>query len=411
MPSTLTTCTACGCTCDDIRLSIDAEGSVGEAANACEIGRQWFALPSADGPVAMIEGKEATLEDALARAVEILSAARLPLVTGLQHATTEAIRAAVALADQVGACVDWTASDSDAASTLALQSAGSVTATLGEVAQRADMVVVWGLDLATTHPRHFERYSLEPTSQWISGRADRTPVVIDPVSAMTAHMTDEYFQLAPNRDYEALVVLRSLLAGIPLDAAKVQQQTGVPLTEWQELVDKMKQAKFGSVIHGGSLSASRESLIALTQLMADLTAHTRWVAVPAGSAGNKSGAASVLTWQTGYPLGVSLAEGYPQYGPGEWTTKALLDRGEANAALLVGSIGETTSIPTIALDWQSSDAMNSATVAIRTARPGVECSGTTQRADGVMLPMRAARTTDAPTTEEVLERLKKLFEK
>lgn len=411
MPPTLTICTACGCTCDDIRLSVDAEGNITKAAEACEIGRQWFALPSATGPVAMIEGKEATLEEALSSAAEILSEARLPLVTGLQHATTEASRSAVALADQLGACIDWTASDSDAASTLALQSAGSVTATLGEVAQRADMVVVWGLDLATTHPRHFERYSLEPTSAWINGRDDRTLVVVGDSSTQTAEVADETLQIEIDADFETLITLRALLAGIPVDAAKVEQPTGVPLTEWQELIDQMKSAKFGAVIHGGNLSASRESLIALTELMADLTAHTRWVAVPAGSAGNKPGAASVLTWQTGYPLGVNLAEGYPQYGPGKWTTAALLDRGEADAALLVGSIGETTSIPTIALDWQLSDALNSATVAIRTARPGVECPGTTQRADGVMLPMRAARTTDAPTTEEVLERLKKLIEK
>lgn len=406
MPPVLTTCTACGCTCDDIRLSVDGEGAVTKADHACEVGRQWFARPPATGPVAMIEGREATLDEALARAAEVLQGAKLPLVTGCQQATTEAVRAAMALADQLGACIDWTASDADAASTLALQNAGSVTASLGEVAQRSDMVLVWGVDLATTHPRHFERYSLEPTSAWIDGREDRTLIVINGSSTATAKLADEYVQLDPNRSYEALVVLRSLLADITLDAATVKQQTGVAIDKWQELVEKMKAAKYGAMIHGGGLAASRESLIALTQLMADLTACTRWVAVPAGSAGNKAGAASVLTWQTGYPLGVNLAEGYPQYGPGEWTTAAMLVRGEADAALLIGFEGEGPSIPTVALDWQSTNAMASATVAIRTARPGVECAGTTQRVDGVMLPIRAARTTDAPTTEEVLEKLK-----
>ncbi|WP_442484153.1 formylmethanofuran dehydrogenase subunit B [Aeoliella sp. SH292] len=403
---TLTTCTACGCTCDDIRLSVDKSGTVVEAVHACGLGVSWFEKPSLAGPAALIDGKPATLDAAIVAAAKLLREAKLPLVTGLQSATNEANRAAVALADQLGACIDWTSKPSDAASTLALQTAGGVTATLGEVAQRSDLVIVWGVDLATTHPRHFERYSLEPTSPWIKGRKDRKLIVIADQKSETSKLADATILLTAGSDFEALTTLRMLLAGMAPDAANIEQQTGVTLTEWQSLVDTMKSAKYGAVIYGGNLAASREATVALTQLMADLTAHTRWVAVPAGSAGNKSGASNVLTWQTGYPLGVSFAAGYPQYGPDEWTTDKLLSRGETDAVLVVGGeLDMPSTVPTIALDWQDTQAMQSAKIAIPTARPGVECGGTTQRVDGITLPMRAARATDRPTMEEVLKRI------
>ena len=39
------------------------------------------------------------------------------------------------------------------------------------------------------------------------------------------------------------------------------------------------------------------------------------------------GADNVLTWQTGYPFAVSLARGYPRFGPGEYTATDVLGRG------------------------------------------------------------------------------------
>lgn len=408
----LTTCTACGCTCDDIQLSTDGDGAVKESTNACELGAAWLAESAVDGPVAIIDGNAVAVDEAITRAAEILSQAQQPLVAGFQHATTEAVRAAVALADQIGACIDWTTSEADAASTIALQTVGGVTGTLGELAQRADVVLTWGADLAATHPRHFERYSLEPASPWIRGRTDRKLIVVDDHASDTIGHADESIVIKPSSNFEAVQVLRSIVAGLELDAKQVEQQTGVALDVWRSLASSMSAAKFGAVVYGGSLAGSSESIAALTELMADLTATTRWISVPAGGPGNKTGAASALTWQTGYPLGVNLARNYPEYGPGEWTTRELLLRGEVDAALVVAddlatqlpapAAAHLKAIPTVVLDWRATATANSAHVAIHTARPGVECTGTTYRVDGACLPMRACRQTERPPTEAVL---------
>ena len=127
---------------------------------ACHLAEPWFlAQNSATPPAAEIDGQPVALEAALDRAAELLKAARSPLIYGLSRSTTEGQRAATALADRIGATIDTTASTGHAPSILALQQVGESTCTLGEVRNRADLVIYWGSDPAETHPRHRERYA------------------------------------------------------------------------------------------------------------------------------------------------------------------------------------------------------------------------------------------------------------
>jgi len=101
------TCTFCGCVCDDIELHADADRIV-KAKNACSLGEAWFKHHTAERlfPDALVDGKPATLDAAIAAAAEYLDRANLPLVYGLSNVTCEAQREAVALAELIGAVVD-----------------------------------------------------------------------------------------------------------------------------------------------------------------------------------------------------------------------------------------------------------------------------------------------------------------
>src|SRR5262249_53183841 len=142
----------------------------------------WFLADHGHGnrPIATIDGQPATLADAVARAATILKTARSPLILGLTQTTMETQALAVALADRLGATID--PGDSAASEFLwsAIQRVGRVSATLGEVKDRADVVVFWGVDPTASHPRHTERYSVEPRGRFLpGGRADRTVVFVD----------------------------------------------------------------------------------------------------------------------------------------------------------------------------------------------------------------------------------------
>ncbi len=388
-------CTVCGCVCDDLRLRRDGDRLL-PAANICSLASPWFerlADVSRTGrqpPVAKIHGNATSREAALFAAAEILRSSRAPLIYGLARSSTPGQRAAVALADQIGAVIDTTASVCHGPSIMAIQRVGESTSTLGEIRERADLVVFWGADPATTHPRHFERYSVEPKSDTLpDGRDDRTLVVIDSQETATSQMADEFIRVEPGRDFELLAALRLLVAGklFPVDV-----NCGVPFDELQRLASLMTNCRYGVVFFG--LGIAQQSLGHLTvesllQLVAELNAHTRFTARRLRIPGDVSGADSVLCWQTGYPFAVSLGRGYPRYNPGEFSAVELLQRREVDACVIVGSesvagfpkeaLNVLRRLPTVVLDYPHAECPFEPTISLTTAVYGVHATAPVDR--------------------------------
>jgi formylmethanofuran dehydrogenase subunit B len=101
------TCTFCGCVCDDIELHSN-ETHIVKARKACVLGTAWFLNHTAEHkyPDALIDGKEATLDEAIEVAATELHAANMPLVYGMSNTTCEAQKECVALADLLGGLLD-----------------------------------------------------------------------------------------------------------------------------------------------------------------------------------------------------------------------------------------------------------------------------------------------------------------
>jgi formylmethanofuran dehydrogenase subunit B len=420
------TCTACGCACDDIDLEVENNRIVA-AERACPLGEAWFfQQPADERPTCLVDGQPAPLSDGIERAARILVRARYPLVYGLSGASCEAQRAAVGIADWIGGLVDTVTSTRHGPTGVSFQGVGEVTCSLGEVANRADLVIVWGCDPEESHPRHFSRYSLLPRGMFVpGGRSDRTLVVVDARPTKSTALADVFVQIAPGRDFEALWVLRALVQGVVLDAAEVERDTGVSLARWQELVERLKQARFGAMLYGSGLTMTRGGFVnneALLALVRDMNAHTRLVAMSMRGGGNVLGADNVLTWRTGYPFGVNLARGYPRYSPGEYTAADVLERGEADAVLLVGAdplaeLGprvreHLARIPLVVVDPRDTPTARAASVIFTTATSGIHAGGTVYRMDDVPLQLRPALDSPHPSDAEVLaaieERVKEL---
>lgn len=80
-----------------------------------------------------------------------LFAARRVLLTGLGGASSEAVRAACDLAEALGAAVDFGVADLDRPVGPMIARVGTVTADPEEMRDRADLVILWGCDVAS-HP-------------------------------------------------------------------------------------------------------------------------------------------------------------------------------------------------------------------------------------------------------------------
>jgi formylmethanofuran dehydrogenase subunit B len=410
------TCTFCGCVCDDIQLKVQGTEIV-EAKRACVLGKAWFLNHAIeDLPPCRIDGRPASVAEGIERAAQILTQAKAPLVYGLSDTTCESQRVAAAIADWIGGNIDTTTSVCHGPSGMAFQGVGEVTCSLGEVRNRADMVIFWGSNPAESHPRHFTKYSLMPKGMFIpNGRKDRTCVIVDVRKTKSAKTADIFVQIKPRADFEALWTLRALAQGIALDGQQVERKTGVPLTDWQDLMDRMKRAKFGVIFFGMGLTMTRgkhansEALLALTR---DMNQYTRFVCKPNRGHGNVTGADNVVSWRTGYPFGVNLARGYPRFNPGEYTAADQLARREADAALIVASDPmanfsqpareHLARIPYVALDPKETPTTRQAAVAFTVAAYGINVPGTVYRMDDVPIPLRPAFESPFPSDYEIL---------
>lgn len=101
------TCTFCGCVCDDIQLHTDGS-RIHKANKACVLGKAWFLNHTAERkyPDALVDGREATVDEAIEMAANLLYEADMPLVYGMSNTTCEAQKQCVAMADQLGGLVD-----------------------------------------------------------------------------------------------------------------------------------------------------------------------------------------------------------------------------------------------------------------------------------------------------------------
>ena len=400
------TCLGCGCGCDDLTVTI-SDQRITDVSPICPIGRAWFG----DGSVPLEvrkSGGPATLDDAITAAAEVLLKARGRLLLYLgADLTSQAQRMAVALADQLSATVDSGTSATAAEGLLSAQRRGRAGATLGELRNRADVILFWGIDPAQRYPRFMARY-VEPAGTHVSeGRRGRTIMAVSVGSDSAPKGTDVSLTLDPGEEITALSFMRASLQG----PVRTQMSPGV--FKAVELAGRLAKARYAVLVHDaepGSQprnSLRPEALMALAQA---LNGPTRAALVSLRSGGNRVGAESVLTWQTGYPLSVDYSHGFPQYEPGRRGLERL-GTGGFRAALLLGSVAFEDAVSetmgrmsTILIGPRASQARFTTQVAIDTGVAGIHEGGTGYRADEVPLRLRPPMP-EQRSAAEVLRRL------
>jgi formylmethanofuran dehydrogenase subunit B len=277
-----------------------------------------------------MSGGTGSVDEAVESAAELLTSARLPLVYGLVDSTVEAQRQAAGLADLLRGILDVATSASHAGSAAAYERLGLLTASLGDVRQRANLVVFWGCDPDGAHPGFCERYA--------PAQPGRVRVAVDVGEAHGPEHVDERLAIAPGREIDALLALRAFVRGRRVEPTA--KGDGLPLEGLRALAARLATCGYGALLSDGDPPATRrnpERALALAALVRDAHRKSRLRLVGVRAPGNAVGAENVLTWQTGFPSALSFARGYPRYGPGEFDAETVLVRGDVDAALVVGA--------------------------------------------------------------------------
>ena len=175
-------CSFCGCLCDDITVEVE-EDKVKRVRHACRLGAsKIMGHERIKGPMIRRNGvlADATYQEAYDRAAEILGDARHPLLYGWASTVCEAQKIGILLAEEVGGVIDSTATVCHGPSIIGIEEKGLAGATLGQIKNRADLIIFWGCNPAEAHPRHALRYSSNVCGRFTpDGRAGRKVVVVD----------------------------------------------------------------------------------------------------------------------------------------------------------------------------------------------------------------------------------------
>ncbi len=381
-------CAFCGCLCDDLRVTV-AGGKVVELEGACSLAGPQILAAEASRPAGRIAGRDVSQAEAIHEAARVLIAARAPLVWGLGRATCEAQAAAVEIGQLLGGVIAVPGGDD------ALQTVGEVSCTFGEMRQRADLIVVWGVDPLATHPRLLQRHA----------SAGVGLAVVDSRGTATTAAANPWLQIQAGRGFEAATVLRALLKSAAFDEAQVAERTGIALAAWRELLKKMKQARYGVLLSAPDCGSSAAEALAVARLIRELNDHTRWVRIPLLAAVNSAGAATVLAWRTGFSHGIDFpVADSSASSAGLIQAEQVLECGEVDAALVVcddppeqlspAAQKHLAAIPTVVIDSRQTSIWQQADVALTAALPGIEAVGAMFRMDGVPLALR--RVIDSP---------------
>jgi formylmethanofuran dehydrogenase subunit B len=441
------TCPVCGSFCDDIEVVIK-NNVITEVRNACAVGAAKFldyANHRRAKPLVRKNDElvEASLDEAIRKSAEILVDATYPILYGWSSTSCEAIRVGLELAEEVSGVIDNTTTICHGPSILSIQDIGIASCTLGQLRHRADLIVYWGCNPWSAHPRHIERYTTFSNgrfqkSTWktyisrLGGilskrrlrravnlvlRRDmfakpeisrelpynmfqkkRKMVVVDVRKTHSADAADYFLQVEPNKDYDLLQAFRMLIADEELDVDRV---AGVPVETLTEIADVMIECELGVIFFGQGLTMTEGKLRnvdAALSLVRDLNQRTKFLIMPMRGHFNVTGADVVFTWQTGYPFAVDFSQGYPQYNPGETSVIDILCRDETDAALVVASdpvahfpkeaAQNLVKNPLIVIDPQMTPTSLMADVVFPSTFVGIETEGTAYRMDHVPLPLK-----------------------
>lgn len=402
----------CNCSCDDLIVEIHG-GQLVLGSPACEPTTNAFRLLNTPpGTTASVLQKSCDLDEAIRQATGILKQSRSPLLFGLSGMGTKSHRAAIRLAEVIRGTIDGGGSKLKQASLLATQRVGLSTCTLGEIRQRADLIIIWGADPISSHPRLLERLGITPDSKNV--------FVIDDAPHPTSFRFPQFIQLPARRNLDLIQTLRLAFrknAGTVSTPATFTADFDQTL--FSKLIESVQRCRYGVILTGEGLahgSTPDQTLIALHQLVQELC-HGRRFTTRALTA---PGIENVLAWQTGFASAVTFRDGTPHSSPLEYSADELLQRNNVDCAVILGSKAlhhlsyaarkTLTQIPTILIEPHGTtiplEPNNFApTVHVTTAVDGIHTYDTIYRFDEIALPMRPLISTSLPTVASVLEKL------
>lgn len=406
-------CPFCGIHCDDLEIGPSGDG-LKVLKNGCVKSVAGFERKLAE-PNPQVDGRDVSLDEAIATAARLIRESRLPLFGGLAT-DVDGTRAIMALAEKGGGIVDHALSDAQYRNFRVMQSSGWVLTTLTEARNRADLFIIAGSDVHKIHPRFFERTVCNEASMFSDNPPKRTVVFLGEgldQSAVKGKRIGEVLTLPVKTDRigEILDAMRALNKGATITGDDIG---GLPRAAVDDLLARCKAASYGVVVWApSSLEFPNADLTvqAISEFVKDINLTSRFAGLALGGNEGAVSASAVCGWQSGFPLRVSFVSGKPEYDSDRYAMSRMLYAKEGDLLLWLASFTPDlsppdTDIPTILLGTPSIKPARTPKVYIPVGTPGIDHAGVMVRVDNVVsLPLRKLRQSKLPRAADVLEKI------
>jgi formylmethanofuran dehydrogenase subunit B len=323
---------------------------------------------------AWIRGKPVSLEAATAEAASLLGACRLPVIAGLGTDIAGA-RAAIALADRLGAAVDHMHSDTLFRDLDVMREAGLMVTTPNEARLRADTLLLIGTGLVTAWPELRARLLGQSPIADDDQAGDRRRIVWLAPGPEIEHIAAKAVTVQKvGRSPDDLPVLLAALR------ARLWERSIGGTREFTRSLDRvvgeLKAARFGVAVW---CAADLDSLAIemLCGLVKDLNVRTRFSGLSLAAGDNAFGVMQACGWMMGFPVRTGFARGYPEHDPWRFDSARLIESGEADCALWISAYRAVAptwrrDVPIIALTKEDANFPRAPHVNIEVGRPGID---------------------------------------
>ena len=399
------TCPFCPLLCDGFGLQTAADGRLGLSGSRCPRAAGALATLQAPSgpPTALLEGQAVELANVMGSARQWLRESRQPLMAGL-GADVAGARALHALAAATGAICDAASGASFAQGLRALQDRGAFTTTLGEVRNRADLIVCIGGSPLERQPEFFNRCGvgedLVPARHVVmlgGTAADLAP--LQGLNGVTA---------------EALPLQGDLFQTVALLTLAVNRKPAAP-PPFAALAERMHSSRYAVLVWESSRLPPQGALLveAINRIVATLNRKTRAATLPLGGGDGAHTTNQVFTWLSGLPLRTRVGARGLAHEPHVFDTQRLLDDGAVDLLLWVNAFGvapparqKGQRLVLIGPPLLAPHANTPGTLFIAVATPGFNADGHVFRGDGsLLIPVHAARDDGLPSVADVAQQL------
>ncbi|MDW7774797.1 MAG: formylmethanofuran dehydrogenase subunit B [Methanosarcinales archaeon] len=388
------TCTGCALLCEDIQVR-KVDNRLEHVEHACMKGKARI-FGCKDRAIPAINGKKADTDDAIKYAARILREAKNPLLYGWSNSTNEAQMAGIELARTLGGVIDSTSSFCQGIIVNEILNGSIPSCTLEDVREKADVILFWGADPMSSHPRHMSKYSYFPRGELRQRgyEEDRTAISIDVRQSMTAKICKNgSHRIPPGMD---AVFMRGLVDALSGRVPKLSFDYDVKRI--LELAAILKKAEFGVLFAGlGLVYSIKEDISLLCEFINALNKISHYSLIPMAGHFNMRGFNHTLHEKSSHIHRVKFTEGEAISGI-EYSVVEQI-KNHADAVLVVGSDPLSSlpasisrrlkDIPLILIDPCINMTSLVADVTIPCSTSGIEVGGTSVRMDGKTININA----------------------